>query len=88
LEAHAFALPALGTTSGGAGEIIVDGETGWLVPAGDVEVLADRLQRWHDDRALLARQSAAALERQRQFPGWEQTAASIRYFLTHGLRGN
>jgi glycosyltransferase involved in cell wall biosynthesis len=84
LEAHAFALPALGTTAGGAGEIIVDGETGWLVPAGDVAALAERLQRWHDDRAVLARQSAAALERFRQFPGWEQTVVSIREFLAHG----
>ncbi len=81
LEAHAFALPALGTTAGGAGEIIVDGETGWLVPAGDVTALAERLQRWHDDRALLARQSAAALERFRQFPGWDSTVATIRDFL-------
>lgn len=84
LEAHAFALPALGTTPGGAGEIIVDGETGWLVAPDDTDSLADRLQRWHDDRPLLARQSAAALERYRQFPGWDQTVASIRHFLTHG----
>ena len=35
LEAAACALPALATDVPGTREVIVDGETGWLAPAGD-----------------------------------------------------
>lgn len=36
LEAHAAALPVVAGESGGVGEIVRDGRTGWLVPPGDV----------------------------------------------------
>ena len=44
LEGMGFGLPAIGTTSGGAGEIIADGVNGYLVPPNDPTMLADRLQ--------------------------------------------
>lgn len=40
MEAMAAARPVLGTAIAGMPELVVPGETGWLVPAGDVEALS------------------------------------------------
>ncbi len=45
LEAMAARLPVLATTAGGIPDKVVDGETGLLVPPGDVEALAAGLAR-------------------------------------------
>jgi glycosyltransferase involved in cell wall biosynthesis len=81
LEGMAFGLPAIGTTGGGASEIIRDGETGYLVPPDDRVRLAERLTKLANDRDLLARLSVGALKRYRQQPTWEETAGQIREFL-------
>ncbi|GAB4492364.1 MAG: glycosyltransferase family 4 protein [Anaerolineales bacterium] len=81
LEGMAFGLPAIGTTAGAAGEIIGDGETGFLVAPEDAPRLAARLKTLATDRALLTRLALNALQRYRQQPKWEQTAGEIRQFL-------
>jgi glycosyltransferase involved in cell wall biosynthesis len=43
LEAGACALPAVATDVPGSREVIVDGQTGWLTPAGDPSALASRM---------------------------------------------
>jgi glycosyltransferase involved in cell wall biosynthesis len=43
VEYEAAALPVVCTDVGGAREAIVDGMTGYLVPAGDAQALADRI---------------------------------------------
>lgn len=45
LEASAHGLPVIATDSGGPREVVDDGETGYLIPVGDCEVLADRMVR-------------------------------------------
>jgi glycosyltransferase involved in cell wall biosynthesis len=54
LEAMQAGVPVVATASGGCEEMVIDGETGYLVPIGDVAALADRLCR------LLANPTAAA----------------------------
>jgi glycosyltransferase involved in cell wall biosynthesis len=81
LEGMAFGLPAIGTTAGGASEVIDDGETGYLLPTDDAGQLAERLSMLSKDRKLLARLSVNALARYRQQPAWEETAGKIREFL-------
>jgi glycosyltransferase involved in cell wall biosynthesis len=50
LEAMASGTPVIASTVGGVPEIVVDGETGFLVPPGDVLALRERIaQLMHDD---------------------------------------
>ncbi len=63
LEAMAAARPVVATPVGGTPELVVDGETGLLVPAGDVDALADALRRLLDDPELAARMGEAGRRR-------------------------
>jgi phosphatidylinositol alpha-1,6-mannosyltransferase len=51
LEASATGLPVIGGDSGNAPDAIREGETGYVVPAGSVSVLAERLARLVADPA-------------------------------------
>lgn len=51
LEAMACALPVVATAVGGNADLVEDGRTGQIVPAGDVPALANALCRWADDDA-------------------------------------
>lgn len=42
LEAMASEVPVIGTAAGGMPEVVVQGETGYLFPVGDVDAMADR----------------------------------------------
>jgi glycosyltransferase involved in cell wall biosynthesis len=59
-EAFALGKPVIGSAIGGIPELILDGETGLLFPAGDRDALADRLRRLWADRGLAAEMGAAA----------------------------
>ena len=58
-----FGKPVAATAAGGIPEIVVHGETGLLVPAGDAEALGEAIARIAGDRELAARLSAGARER-------------------------
>lgn len=63
LEAMAAALPVVMTDPEGVPELVVDGESGFVVPVGDEDALVDRLGRLLADPALRARLGAAAHRR-------------------------
>jgi N-acetyl-alpha-D-glucosaminyl L-malate synthase BshA len=52
LEALASELPVIATCSGGLPEVVVDGETGYLLPVGDVEGMAARAIELLSDESL------------------------------------
>ncbi len=43
-EAQAMGVPVIATDLGATRETVLDGETGWLVPQGDVDALADAIR--------------------------------------------
>lgn len=57
----------IGTTPGGHTDMIIDGETGLLVPQGDVQSLANAMRRLLTDPALSTRLGQAARVRARLF---------------------
>jgi glycosyltransferase involved in cell wall biosynthesis len=63
LEAMRAGLPVIATEVAGIGESVQDGETGYLVPRGDVEVLRDRIRRLLTDATLRTRLGAAGRTR-------------------------
>jgi glycosyltransferase involved in cell wall biosynthesis len=63
LEAMAAARPAVATRVGGTPEAVVDGETGLLVPLGDVEALAAALDSLLGDPDLARRLGEAGRRR-------------------------
>jgi len=52
LEAMAAGLPVVATSVGGTPEVVVDGETGLLVPPRDPVALADAMQKLLEDRTM------------------------------------
>ncbi|MGC8839709.1 MAG: glycosyltransferase, partial [Anaerolineae bacterium] len=62
-EAMAAGRPAVATAVGGVPDMVADGETGFVVPPGDPEALAERISRLLKDEALRHRMGAAARER-------------------------
>ena len=63
LDAMACARPVVATSVGGIPEVVVDGETGFLVPPRDPEALAAAIVRLLADRGLREKMGAAGLAR-------------------------
>jgi phosphatidylinositol alpha-1,6-mannosyltransferase len=63
LEAMSHALPCIGSIHDAAGEVIVDGETGYLVDQDDLSTLADKICRLLADPDLRHRMGRKGLER-------------------------
>lgn len=66
LEAMYARLPVVGTRLGGFLDLVEEGRTGYLVPARDIESLAQRIQTLMDEPDLAARMGAAGFERARE----------------------
>lgn len=66
LEAMASALPVVSTAVGGIPDLVQDGETGYLVPAGDPGALAGALARYATEPELARRHGALARTRVEQ----------------------
>lgn len=81
LEGMCFGLPSIGTTAGAAGEIIENGQTGFLIEPNDSASLFEKLKLLAEDRGLLTRLSINARKRYLRQPAWETIAESIRNFL-------
>lgn len=60
MEAAACGVPVVATAVGGVPELVVEGQTGFLVPSGDAQALAQRLERLLSDPPLASRMRASA----------------------------
>jgi glycosyltransferase involved in cell wall biosynthesis len=87
IEAAACGTPSLASDSAGLRDSVRHGETGFLVPHGDVEALAARMIELADSPALVARMG----ERARRFAEgltWERTAAATERQLSDLIEGS
>jgi glycosyltransferase involved in cell wall biosynthesis len=67
IEAMAVGRPVVATDVGGTREAIVEGVTGFVVPPGDAEALADRIGRLAGSEAMRAAMGQAARRRAEEF---------------------
>jgi glycosyltransferase involved in cell wall biosynthesis len=74
LEAMAHGRPVVATSVGGLRDLVVDGETGLLVPPGDVNALMGALERLLGDADFRHALGAAARERARLRFSWDTVA--------------
>ncbi len=66
IEAQAGGVPVVATDAGGTRSVVDDGETGFVVPVGDLEALAERLVQLRDDDELRERLGSIAAHRMRR----------------------
>jgi glycogen synthase len=74
LEAMACETPVIATRVGGIPEVVVDDETGWLVPPGDAAALAAAVRRLLTDSDRAARFGRAGRLRVETQFSWERIA--------------
>jgi len=63
IEAMAYRVPPVVTNCGGSPELVVDGESGFVVPIKDARALADAFEKLYRDPDLRQRMGNAARER-------------------------
>jgi glycosyltransferase involved in cell wall biosynthesis len=80
-EGMAFGLPALASQLGGAREIVVHGENGFLTDPSAPQSLLGHLRRLRDEPGLLESMSLAALRTARAWPTWGESMEEARRFL-------
>ena len=76
LEAMAAGLAVVGTAVEGTEDLVVAGETGWLVPPGDSEALAVALIEANDDSKSRRERGEAGRERVRRDFSQERVVAA------------
>jgi glycosyltransferase involved in cell wall biosynthesis len=81
LEAHAGGVPVVATAVGGTPELVVDGETGFLVRPGDANDLATRMIQLLEDDELRRRLGRAARGRVREHFTFEVQAQQYLDFF-------
>lgn len=88
MEAAACGTPVIASNSPGIRESVVDGETGFLVPHGDVPAMAGAVRRLMDSPSLVRQMGEAGRRFAERF-SWERSADdTIAHLEEVVLRGN
>ena len=80
LEAAACATPTVASDSPGLRDSVVDEHTGYLVPHGSADRLADRMQELLEDEAARVRMGKNSREFAEGF-SWDASARAMKRFL-------
>jgi glycosyltransferase involved in cell wall biosynthesis len=86
-EAAAAGLAVIATPVGAIPELVIDGETGILVPKGDSRAIAAAFERLSSDPELCVRLGVSARERVSAF-SWEASVESVDRVLSGGTRAH
>jgi glycosyltransferase involved in cell wall biosynthesis len=87
LEACATGLPVVSTRHAGIPDVVLDGETGFLVDEGDVEGMAEAMLRLARDPQLAARMGQAGHRRTEQHFSMEKSIRSLWRIIENSLKG-
>lgn len=79
-EAMSQGTPVITTPNGCGGDLIVDGENGWLVPAGDSAALRQKIKDVIAEPSILEQVGKAALKTAESRP-WEVYGAEVADYL-------
>ncbi|HEY6922603.1 MAG TPA: glycosyltransferase family 4 protein, partial [Steroidobacteraceae bacterium] len=82
IEAMAAGLPVVATRGGALPEIVVEGETGFLVERGDVQGLRSAIARLLANPALRAKMGAAGRQRVKELFTWERCLDRLQELYT------
>jgi len=77
MEAMAAGLPIISTAIGGIPEMVIQNETGFLVPSGDVVALADAIERLFDEVGLAQRLGECGFQRARELFSIEKNVRAL-----------
>jgi colanic acid/amylovoran biosynthesis glycosyltransferase len=77
MEAMAAGLPVISTAIGGIPEMVIQNETGFLVPPGDVAALAGAIERLFDDIGLAQRLGEWGFQRAKELFSIEKNVRSL-----------
>jgi len=80
----AAGVPVVAEAVGQNREMIRHGETGWLVPSGDVAAFAEAVTQLLEDARLRERLGRAAIEDMRERFAWERLIESVE--RAYGVR--
>ncbi len=75
--AYAFRKPVVATAVGGIPEVVVDGETGFLVPPGDSAALAAAVRRYFEDSR--PERLVAAIDRENEKYSWDRMVEAVEH---------
>jgi glycosyltransferase involved in cell wall biosynthesis len=81
VEAMLHGVACIGSRHAAMPEIIAHGETGWVVPVGDVTMVRDYLLKAFADRPALARMGQAGRERALRLFTWEAVAECMHQVM-------
>ena len=87
IEASAMDLPIVASNIHGIPDVVLDGETGLLVPPADIGLLADALRRLAGDAGLRARMGAAGRAFVSREYRWQDNAALMESLYEKMLHG-
>jgi colanic acid/amylovoran biosynthesis glycosyltransferase len=77
MEAMAAGVPVISTAIGGIPEMVIQNETGFLVPPGDVAALAGAIGRLFDETGLAQRLGECGFQRARELFSIEKNVRSL-----------
>ena len=86
MEAMAAGLPVVSTATGGIPEMVVQNETGFLVPPGDAVALAGAIERLFDDIGLARRLGGRGFQRAKQLFSIEKNLRELLATITNRER--
>lgn len=87
LEAGASGLPVVATRHGGITDVVLDGETGFLVDEGDVESMARSMVRLAEDAGLAASLGGRARQRVSESFSLDRTIGELWAVIQNAVAG-